>query len=66
MLTQTTMQLAYQPCRRLIAAGCLPERAGPPTQIQLHMTLDQLRGLDQDGTAQDAWASERASVGARA
>ena len=25
------------------------------------MTLDQLRGLDQDGTAQDAWAAERAS-----
>ena len=33
-------------CRRLIGAGCLPDRAGQPTQIQLHMTLDQLRGLD--------------------
>ncbi len=30
-------------CRRLIAAGMLPGRAGQPTQIQLHMTLSQLR-----------------------
>src|SRR6516162_10928103 len=28
--------------RRLIAAGCLPGRAGQPTQVQLHMTLAQL------------------------
>jgi Domain of unknown function (DUF222)/HNH endonuclease len=35
-------------CRRLIAAGCLPERAGQPTHIQLVMTLDQLLGLDRD------------------
>ena len=31
-------------CRRLIAVGCVPARAGQPTQIQLHLTLDQLRG----------------------
>ncbi len=30
--------------RRLIAAGCVPGRAGQPTQIQVRMTLDQLRG----------------------
>jgi Domain of unknown function (DUF222)/HNH endonuclease len=36
-------------CRRLVAAGGLPERAGQPTHIQLHMTLDQLRGLDTTG-----------------
>jgi hypothetical protein len=29
-------------CRRLIAAGCLPDRAGQPTQIQLHIGLDEL------------------------
>ena len=33
-------------CRRLIASGCVPDRAGQPTMIQLHMTLDQLRSLD--------------------
>jgi hypothetical protein len=32
-------------CRRLIGAGYLPDRAGQSTQIQLHMTLDQLTGL---------------------
>jgi Domain of unknown function (DUF222)/HNH endonuclease len=44
-------------CRRLIGAGCLPERAGQPTQIQLHMTLDQLRGLPGAGAAEAAWAA---------
>jgi hypothetical protein len=32
-------------CRRLIAAGGLPDRGGQPTQIQLHMTLDELMRL---------------------
>lgn len=32
-------------CRRLIGAGCLPDRAGQPTQVQLHVTLDQLLDL---------------------
>jgi hypothetical protein len=31
-------------CRLLISAGFLPARAGQPTLIQLHMTLDQLTG----------------------
>src|SRR6266702_229932 len=31
--------------RRLIAAGCVPDRAGQPTKVQLHMTLDQLLDL---------------------
>jgi len=28
--------------RRLLAAGCLPDRAGQPVQLQLHLSLDQL------------------------
>ncbi len=44
-------------CRRLVAAGGLPDRAGQPTQIQLHMTLDQLRRLDGAGDAENAWAA---------
>jgi hypothetical protein len=44
-------------CRRLIAAGCLPDRAGQPTQIMLHMTLDQLRSLEGGGPAEAAWAA---------
>jgi hypothetical protein len=34
-------------CRRLIAGGCLPNRAGQPTKIQLHLTLDELNRLQQ-------------------
>ena len=30
--------------RRLIASGCLPDRAGQPARLQLHITLDQLAG----------------------
>jgi Domain of unknown function (DUF222)/HNH endonuclease len=44
-------------CRRLIAAGGLPERAGQPTQIMLHMTLDQLRSLQGGGPAEATWAA---------
>jgi len=42
-------------CRRLIAAGCLPARAGQPTTIQLYMTLDQLRGLHGAVGTDAAW-----------
>jgi hypothetical protein len=48
-------------CRRLIATGCLPERAGQPTQIQLHLTLDQLRGLPGAAAAEAAWAGPAAA-----
>jgi hypothetical protein len=50
-------------CRRLIGAGCLPDRAGQSTQIQLHMTLDQLRGLDGAGAAEAAWAARDPAAG---
>jgi Domain of unknown function (DUF222) len=40
-------------CRRLIAAGGLPDRAGQPTQIQLHMTLDELMRLSGAGSEAD-------------
>jgi hypothetical protein len=36
-------------CRRLVASGCLPDRAGQPTQIQVHITLEELlRRLNED------------------
>jgi hypothetical protein len=40
-------------CRRLLAAGCLPDRAGQPVQLQLHLTLDQL--LNGIGTPGRPW-----------
>src|SRR5580700_9089468 len=48
-------------CRRLIRAGMVPARAGQPTQVQVHLTLAQLRGLPGASAAEDAWAAARAS-----
>jgi hypothetical protein len=47
-------------CTRLIASGMLPERAGQPTLIQLHMTLRELRGACEGSQAEDAWSAARA------
>jgi Domain of unknown function (DUF222) len=48
-------------CRRLVAAGHIPGRAAQPTQIQLHLTLDQLRHLHGADDAETAWAAGRAA-----
>jgi hypothetical protein len=45
-------------CRRLIASACLPDRAGQPTQIILHLDLDRLRGLPGAPEAEAAWAGQ--------
>jgi hypothetical protein len=45
-------------CRRLVGSGCLPDRAGQPTQIVLHMDLDRLRGLPGAPEAEAAWAGQ--------
>ena len=42
-------------CRRLIAADGLPDRAGQPVQIQLHMTLSQLTGEPEADQQTAAW-----------
>jgi hypothetical protein len=47
-------------CRRLTGAGCLPGRAGQPTQVQLHLTLDQLRDLPGAEDAEAAWTAGQA------
>src|SRR5215469_7138032 len=44
-----------QACQMLIAAGFLPDRAGQPTHIQLHMTLSQLLHLPEADQALAAW-----------
>jgi hypothetical protein len=51
-------------CRRLVASGGLPDRAGQPTQILLHMSLDQLRGLPGAAQAEAAWPGPEAGPGA--
>ena len=64
--TRTRPQRAHdaleEACRRLIAAGCLPQRAGQPTQIQLQLTLDQLRGLPGAAAAEAAWVGAAAAA----
>ena len=47
-------------CRRLISSGCLPDRAGQPTQIVVHLGLDRLRGLDGADAAEAAWGAPAA------
>ena len=51
-------------CRRLIGSGGVPDRAGQPTHIQLHLTLDQLRDLPGAGEAEAAWRSAQAAQAA--
>ena len=50
-------------CRRLIGSGCLPERAGQPTQILLHMSLDELRGLSGAAQVEAGWPGSAAGPG---
>lgn len=47
-------------CRRLIAAGMVPDRAGQPTHIQVHLSLSQLRSLPGAPEAEREWAAARA------
>jgi len=42
-------------CRRLVAAGLLPERAGQPVKITGHIDLSDLIDLDIDSKLQKAW-----------
>jgi hypothetical protein len=46
-------------CRRLVASGMLPDVAGQPTQIQLHIPLDQLRDLPGAAEAERNWLARR-------
>jgi hypothetical protein len=48
-------------CRRLIRAGMVPDRAGQPTQIMVHLTLAQVRGTPGASAAEGAWAAARAT-----
>jgi hypothetical protein len=48
-------------CRRLIRAGMVPNRAGQPTQIMVHLTLAQVRGAPGVSAAEAAWAAARMS-----
>jgi uncharacterized protein DUF222 len=51
-----------QACRRLIAGGLAPARAGQPTHLTVHMTLSQLRGLPHATGAEHAWLAAHAAT----
>ena len=42
-------------CRRLMAAGLLPERAGQPVRVTGHIHLKDLTDLDAGSTLQEKW-----------
>ena len=46
--------------RRLVAAGLLPERAGQPVKIWGHISLAELRALDDGSVLQTQWIGEMA------
>ena len=46
--------------RRLVAAGLLPERAGQPVKVWGHVSLAELRALDDGSVLQDQWIGEMA------
>jgi hypothetical protein len=46
--------------RRLVAAGLLPERAGQPVKLWGHVSLAELRALDDGSVLQQEWTGEMA------
>src|ERR1700691_2194606 len=46
--------------RRLVASGLLPERAGQPVKLWGHVSLAELRALDDGSVLQQEWISEMA------
>src|SRR6202035_5331834 len=46
--------------RRLVASGLLPERAGQPVKVWAHISLAELRALDDGSVLQDQWIGEMA------
>ena len=46
--------------RRLVASGLLPERAGQPVKVWAHVSLAELRALDDGSVLAQEWAGEMA------
>src|SRR5579859_3364878 len=46
--------------RRLVTAGLLPDRAGQPVKVWAHVTLAELRALDDGSVLQNQWIGEMA------
>ena len=46
--------------RRLVASGLLPERAGQPVRVWAHVSLAELRALDDGSVLAEQWIGEMA------
>ena len=46
--------------RRLVASGLLPERAGQPVRVWVHVSLAELRAMDDGSVLQAEWIGEMA------
>ena len=46
--------------RRLVASGLLPERAGQPVKVWAHVSLAELRAMDDGSVLQAEWIGEMA------
>ena len=44
--------------RRLVAAGLLPERAGQPVKAVVHVSLAELRAMDDGSVLETEWVAE--------
>ena len=62
-LLQRNHDALEEACLRLIGTGRLPDRAGQPTHVQLHLTLDQLRNLPGGAEGEAAWTAAQAAAG---
>jgi hypothetical protein len=41
--------------QRLVAGGMLPERAGQPVKVWAHVSLADLRAMDDESALEDEW-----------
>jgi hypothetical protein len=44
--------------RRLVASGLLPERAGQPVKVVAHVSLAELRAMDEGSVLESEWVTE--------
>src|SRR5580693_1153987 len=57
-VSQITMQNPSWRMRRLAASGLLPERAGQPVKLWGHVSLAELRALDDGSVLETGWVTE--------
>jgi hypothetical protein len=57
---QRTHDALHEAMNLLVASGKLPDRAGQKTQVQVHVPLCELRGLDGASVLEEAWLAARA------